>query len=346
MGRRDPARDDGPVPSAAGRPARALPPGSLLEQLQPTRRRSFRLAGEALRFETNDARVLALADTLFSAYGPAPSDAADPLVLHVLVHAPAEPTAPFGKPVFRTHGHLFTVALGPHDSGAADLLAGRAFAIVTPALVEVGWRLQQQVLAALALGMLGPARGYVPLHAACLTDGERSVLIHGPSGAGKSTFTYAAVRRGYRVVTEDSLQIGGAAEPRAWGIPWQFQLLPDAARFFPELRASAPRLQANGEWKIDVDLPRLHPGRVAASAPLGPLLLLHRRPGPTAIERVRDAEAAALVEPVWPWQVGWTPAHQARLDDVVRRGVYRFTTGAEPDAMVDALDAFLAGPEA
>lgn len=337
---------DAPFPPASGRSAQALPPGSLLEHLQPTLHRTFRLAGDALRFETDDDRVLALADALFSTYGPATSDTADPLVLRVLVHAPAEPVPTFAKPMFRTHGHLFTVVLGPHDSGAADLLAGRAFAIVTPALVDVSWRLQQQVLAALALGMLGPARGYLPMHAACLTKGGRSVLIHGPSGAGKSTFTYAAVRRGYQVVTEDSLHIGGAGEPQVWGIPWQFQLLPDAIRFFPELEGLEPRLKANGEWKLDVDLARLHPGRVAASAPLGPLLLLTRRPGPTSIERVPGAEAATLVEPVWPWQVGWTPAHQALLDDVVRRGVHRFTTGAEPDAMVDALDAFLAGPEA
>jgi hypothetical protein len=344
MGQRDGARAGDPFAPASVRPARALPPGTLLEQVQPTQSRVFRLAGDALRFETNDERVLDLAHDVFSAYGTAPDDAADPLVLRVMV-APAESPSLFRRPVFRTHGHLFTLALGPYDSGAADLLAGRAFAFVTPALVEVGWRLQQQVLSALALSMLGPARGYLPLHAACLTNGERSVVIYGSSGAGKSTFTYAAVRRGYRVVTEDSLQIGGADAPRAWGIPGRFGLLPDVTRFFPELTGLTPRMQANGEWKIGVDLVRLHPERVAVSAPLGPTLLLTRRPGPTAIERVPDDEASALVDPVWPWQVGWTPTHQALLDDVVRRGVYRFATGAEPDAMVDALDAFMAGRE-
>ena len=331
-------------PTATGRPAQALPPGSLLEQLQPTLGRDVRLAGETLRFETDDARVLALAETLFASYGPPADDAGEPMLLRVLVHAPPAPEPLFPKPVYRTHGHLFTVALGPHDSGAADVVSGQAFAIVSPALVEVGWRLQQQVIAALSLGMLGPARGYLPLHAACLTRGGRSVLVHGPSGAGKSTFTYAAVRRGYRVVSEDALQIGG--DGRVWGIPWQFQLLPDVARFFPELAGLEPRLQANGELKIDVDLARLHPGRVAPSAPLGPLLLLVRRPGPTRIERVPDAAAAALVEPVWPWQVGWTGTQQAVLDEVRRQGVYRFVSGAAPDAMVDTLDAFLASPGA
>ena len=32
----------------------------------------------------------------------------------------------------------------------------------------------------------------------------------------------------------------------------------------------------------------------------------------------------------------------SHVEGVVRNGVYRFATGAEPDAMVDALDAFLA----
>lgn len=327
-------------PTPSDRPARALPPGSLLEQLQPTLGRDVRLAGETLRVETDDPRVMALAEAVFATYGPPADDAGEPLLLRVLVHAPPAPEPLFTKPVYRTQGHLFTVVLGRHDSGAADVVSGQAFAIVSPALVEVGWRLQQQVLATLALAMLGPARGYLPLHAACLTRGGRSVLVHGPSGAGKSTLTYAAVRRGYQVVSEDALQIAG--DGRVWGIPWQFQLLPDVPRFFPELAGLEPRLQANGERKIDVDLAGLHPGRVAPSAPLGPLLLLARRPGPTSIERVPDDEAAALVEPVWPWQVGWTAAQQGILDDVVRQGVYRFASGAEPDAMVDALEAFLA----
>src|SRR5690606_20590066 len=110
--------------------------------------------------------------------------------------APVSPT-----PVFRTHAHLFTIVLGPHDSAAADVLRGYAFAVVSPALVADAWRLQQQLLAALTLGMLGPARGYLPLHCACLTRGGRGVLVHGPSGAGKSTLAYAAARRGYQVVS-------------------------------------------------------------------------------------------------------------------------------------------------
>ena len=331
----------GTFPPPSGRPARALPANSLLEQLQPTMGRTFRLAGAALRFETDDERVMDLVATMFERYGPPADDPGDPLVLRVMVHAPAAPAPPFAAPVYRTHGHLLTIVVGPDDNAVADLLAGYAFAIVGPALVDVAWRLQQ-VIGTLSLAMLGPAGGHLPLHCACVTRGGRSVLVRGPSGAGKSTFTYACVRRGYQVVSDDVVHIGNGVEPRAWGIPWRFQLLPDATRFFPELAGSEARLQPNGERKIDVDVARRFPGRAAPSAPLGPVLLLSRRPGPTEIERVPDDEAASEVEPVWPWQVGWSATHQALLEGVVRNGVYRFATGAEPDAMVDALDAFLA----
>ena len=331
----------GTFPPPSYRQARALPANSLLEQLQPTMSRTFRLAGAALRFETDDQRVMNLATTMFEGYGPPADDPGGPLVLRVMVHAPAAAAPPFSTPVYRTHGHLLTIVVGPDDNGVADLLAGYAFAIVSPALVDVAWRLQQ-VIGTLSLALLGPAGGHVPLHCACVTRAGRSVLVRGHSGAGKSTFAYACIRRDYQVVSDDVVHIAGGVEPRAWGIPWRFQLLPDATRFFPELAGSDARLQPNGERKIDVDVARRFPGRAVPSAPLGPMLVLSRRPGPTEIERVPDDEAASEIEPVWPWQVGWSTTHQALLEDVARNGVYRLATGAEPDAMVDALDAFLA----
>jgi hypothetical protein len=266
-------------------------------------------------------------------------------VLRVLVdpNAPRarQPDPVIETPVFRMQRHLFTVSLGTRDGGAADLDRGVAFAVVGPALVEAGWPLQWHVMSALALGMLGPARGYLPLHAACVVRDGRSVLVHAPSGAGKSTLSYAAVRRGFRFVSDDSLHVGGRPEPRVWGIPWQAQLLTDTARFFPELAASEPRRQANGEWKLDTDPERLRPGAIAPSAPLGPVVLLRRRPGPTAIERLSDAEASEQLEVAWPFPVGWTRAHEGLRRTVVAQGVYRFESGADPDRMVDALDAFL-----
>src|SRR5690606_15600253 len=172
--RRDPA-------TAAKRRARALPPGSLLEGLAPHLRRTVRVAGE-------------------------------PLVLRVLLNEPEAPAPLYPRPLYRTQAHLFALALGPHDSGSADLHTGFAFAVVSPALLADRWRLQRQLLATLGLALLGVARGHVPLHCAALTRDGRSVLVHGPSGTGKSTLAYAAARRGYQVVSEDAVHVSGARE--------------------------------------------------------------------------------------------------------------------------------------
>jgi len=328
------------VARGASRQAKALPPNSLLEQLVPTISREFPLMGESLRVETNDKRVMAAAHELFSRYGDATPAAAEPLVLRLLVSDEPAGAVPGERPVFRTQGHLFTIVLGQHDSAVADLVRGYAFAIVSPALVADGWRLRHQVMAALALGMLGPARGYLPLHCACVVKGDRSVLLHGPSGAGKSTLAYAAARRGYRMVSEDAVQIGGTGGARVWGVPWQLLLLPDAARFFPELAELEPRLQANGKLKLGVDLESLLPDSTTPSAPLGPILLLERGAA-SGITRLSSDEAVARIEPAWPWQTGWTTGHQQRLDEVVARGAYRFMMSGDPDAMSRVLDEFL-----
>lgn len=333
MTRRDPA-------TAAKRRARALPPGSLLEGLAPHLRRTVGVAGERLELQSNDERLLSLAEELFARYGPPLEEAREPLVLRVLLNEPEAPAPLYPRPLYRTQAHLFALALGPHDSGSADLHTGFAFAVVSPALLADRWRLQRQLLATLGLALLGVARGHVPLHCAALTRDGRSVLVHGPSGTGKSTLAYAAARRGYQVVSEDAVHVSGAREPRVWGVPWQFQLMPDAARFFPELEGLEPRLQPNGKLKLELDLEAMRPGSVAPSAPLGPSLLLQRRPGPTRVERLAYQAAAELVEPAWPWQVGWTAAHEQRLEALLRAGVYRFASGAAPEELVDALDAF------
>lgn len=45
--------------------------------------------------------------------------------------------------------------------------------------------------------------GYLFLHAACLTIGNKGVVIAGTSGRGKSTATYALIQSGYPVLTDE-----------------------------------------------------------------------------------------------------------------------------------------------
>jgi hypothetical protein len=77
---------------------------------------------------------------------------------------------------------------------------------------------------------------------------------------GKSTLTYAALRSGLRVLSEDTVFLQESPVPRVWGLGGFVHLHPDAARFFPELRTLPPRCRANGDLKLAIHTPPVTAG--------------------------------------------------------------------------------------
>ena len=340
------------MPAGIGRKPRALPVNAMLEQTEPTLERLYSLMGEALLFQTDDPALLEAAERSFGRFGPAPPDlAASPLVLRLYVHgdespAGASPAAGRPRPIYRTQGHLFYINLGADNTAVADLLQGYAFGFVSRPVARNRSLVCYLFLEGLALAMLGPARQFIPLHAGCVVKDGASLILSGESGRGKSTLAFACVRRGYQVLSEDGLFLKcrpDAAE--LWGLPWRLHLLPDVKRFFPELAAERPRLQINGEWKLEIDLETFYPGSTATHAPPGPLVFLEQGTdsGPVRIEPVAPQEIAERLQVVWPWWVGWTGEMEGQLARLVELGAYRLRTAGSPHEVVDALDALLSG---
>jgi hypothetical protein len=249
------------------------------------------------------------------------------------------------QPIFRTHGHLFYITQGWENTAVIDLLSGYAFGFLSPAMVRDRSALRFTFLEGIALAMLGTVRQFIPVHAACVVKEGVSVTLLGKAGSGKSTLAYACVRRGYQLLAEDGLMVKCRSEGASlWGMPWKLHLLPDAKRFFPELKGEQPRLQVNGEWKLEVMLEAYHPGSTASSAKPGPFVFLARgdSPGPTRLETAAFQEALDAFEVVWPWWVGWTDAMEQQLPRLLERGTYRLWMHGSPDEAVDCLDALLA----
>ena len=61
----------------------------------------------------------------------------------------------------------------------------------------------QAYVTGLALGAILHQRGAVPMHGSCVARDGKGILITGVSGAGKSSLSAEALRRGYRLVTDD-----------------------------------------------------------------------------------------------------------------------------------------------
>jgi hypothetical protein len=130
-------------------------------------------------------------------------------------------------------------------------------------------------------------------------------------------------------------------------MPWKLHLLPDTKRFFPELRDEQPRLQVNGEWKLEVSPEMYYPSSTRPRAEPGIILFLERGNilGPCWIEPVPFQEALDQFEIVWPWWVGWRDTMEQQLPRLLEQGTYRFWMNGPPDEAVDCLDRLLAADQ-
>ncbi len=61
--------------------------------------------------------------------------------------------------------------------------------------------------------------GRTPLHAAGVMCGRTAMLLAGPSGSGKSTLSLAAMARGLRILSDDTVYIQLQPRLRIWGFP-------------------------------------------------------------------------------------------------------------------------------
>jgi hypothetical protein len=331
------------VADTPARPARPDPQVRRHPDLRitrPTIIRHYGLMAEALRFETNDPALGAAADVSFGRF-PAPPDDREPLVVRLFSEPSPAGGPTLGPVINRTTANLYLISGGSHDVAVADLDAGVAHGFVSEATARDGPSVRYSFIEGMALSMLARSRGYFVLHAAGVVRGDRGIVLQGPAGVGKSTLAMACARRGFGVFAEDAVFV--RVRPNAlewWGLPWVQRLLPDARTLFPELAGLPEHLRPNGESKIDVELESVLPGRAVPCAAPGPIVLLSRDDGgPTRIEPVEATDVAEALDVHWPWDGGWSQAHERGAGMLGAGGVFRLHVNGTPDEAVDVLEA-------
>ncbi|MCI0583227.1 MAG: hypothetical protein L0227_10120 [Chloroflexi bacterium] len=317
--------------------------------------RRFGLFAEGLEVRTNDARILDAAELAFGRFDDPASGV--PLILRLVVSDPGGAAGGGPPPDARdlrhdTAGHLLTIGLGTVGRAVVDAERGFATGSVTAGVAGQPGLLRYAFVEAMALAMLTGGRGYVPIHASCVVRDGIGVILQAPAGTGKSTLALACARRGWGLLAEDVVfarpiqgegRDGADGRLELWGMPWTQRLLPDAPRFFPELAAAPARLQASGEHKLEVDLDAHAPGAATPRALAGPIALLVRDSGgPTRAEWLGPGSAAE-VEVLWPWEAGWTAAHERTASSLLDGGLLRVHLNSTPDEAVEALEAALEG---
>jgi HPr Serine kinase C-terminal domain len=154
---------------------------------------------------------------------------------------------------FRGNRHLVFGILPPRSFVAYDLLRRRVHAVLSPAAAS-DRSFWNKLLLPITIGVLGTTIGVVPLHCACLHRHGNGVLVAGVSGAGKSTLATALAHRGFAFISDDWAYVSKTNSGLlAHGLSFPIKLLPDAERFFPELRALTPKSTLNGEVAYELD---------------------------------------------------------------------------------------------
>ncbi len=116
-----------------------------------------------------------------------------------------------------------------------DPAKGNADGYVSPEHIESSWIIAHRIFYLTVIELLRCHLAYY-IHAGCVCDGEKGILICGASGGGKSTLTYALARSGFSYLSDDGVFLrrdtGGL---EMFSFPEKIKLDSRSRSFFGEL---------------------------------------------------------------------------------------------------------------
>jgi hypothetical protein len=284
------------------------------EQARGGERRSYRVLGFPVDVQSAHAGLLALADQAFGRPARRAKTPRVPLVqLRLATSESVRWRAP-PAPRLASGAGLVGCSFDADNHAWIAPALGRATVSVSREMLRFPYHARYELIEFAVLTLLTRMHGLVPLHAACVGQGGRAVLLIGDSGAGKSTTCLQALADGMLLVAEDSVFVRPDTLAAA-GLNTFLHLRLRGARFERGRLATAlrraPRIRRrSGVHKLELDLRKL--GMVGTGRPLslGAIVLLSPRAAkhgsalePIGSRRLRAALAAT--QPYARRQPGW-----------------------------------------
>lgn len=246
---------------------------------------------------------------------------------------------------FRGLQHLVFATVGNHEVFTFDLLRKRVVGAVSsasaddPAFWNSHW-------VPITIGVMGTTVGVAPLHSACLDYNGKGLLLAGVSGAGKSTLSVALTKCGFSLISDDWTYISkDGNELLAHGLSAPVKLLPDAARFFPELNLQSPKMWFNGELAFELDPQDIgHPQAKSASHPYWVMFLERTSKSGCDFTSYDTAHAAKFFESNaerLPDELPEASAtRSAMIQAVTDRECWRVRSGESPQVTAEFISRF------
>lgn len=311
---------------------------------------SYVVPRDAIRLETNDPRILALADRLWDR-APAGPDAARrvpaPLAFAIEV-SPADDGAPPPQPLEESWSigtDDAELSLGDQLHARIECASGRLAGCVSAALVSAQPSLVARLLLETPAAALLARRCYGVVHAGAVAGPAGAVVIRGAPGAGKSTVVAAAHQAGLRVLGDESVLVARSDPDEILAAVRDVTLLPDATRLLG-LEDVATTAGNGAEPKCRLDLfasstPAVRRARRVATVLLGP-----RNGGPARLERLtpttflQEFRGGEIAQEQW----SGTPEHIA--EHWSRSGAYRLSGAVDLVGAVALLADLVSRPAA
>jgi hypothetical protein len=298
-------------------------------------------AGKHILLRTNAPRITSYVSDFLPLYDDA--HGSTPPVAEVTLIVKDEDTTGESAPWFLARGEFAVARFTPSDTLWFNLRSRTVYGTFSTAIVADRERWRAHIFPTL-LGILAAAIDIVPVHAACLAQGSRGVLLTAPSGTGKSTLAVALGRRGYAFLSDEwTCLAADDAGIAAWSFPLPVKLLPDASRFFPELLEHHAGVSLNGEIAYEVSPEKCFGLSRQRSCKVACVVLLERSTEPGCdISPIGVEEAIEhLVMELEPLEGKLTAYYEQQVELVHRlqdAACFRVRFNGHPDAVAEALD--------
>jgi hypothetical protein len=185
------------------------------------------------------------------------------------------------EPTRREYNYLYSLVADVNNQTLLDLRSGTNFTWVTSTTVDNRTYFRYNFLEKAVYLLLG-ASVVTDLHAACVSNNGKGILLVGDSGAGKSTLAYACARDGWTYTSDDtSYLINDSKVPRVIGHAHRARFRPSAKTLFPELERFELTPRMEGKPSIEVAISDLPVENTATEATVDLIVYLNRTPSAT-----------------------------------------------------------------
>ena len=261
-----------------------IPSDPFREEIAKPFDRRVRVLGCDFHVLSNDSRLIALVDEAFAHPASYSTNSSSPeLTIDLLWHAEGgELNYETPPPLrFSSGGNCIVATFDATNFAVITTQQKSALVCASEAMYRHPYQLRYELIEFTFITLATRVRNLVPLHAACVSDGARGLLLNGVSGTGKSTLTLACIDQGLSCVADDAVFVQ-ADQMLARGYSRFVHPGEDSVRFIRDRALadyirSAPRIRRrSGARKLEVDLmgdtlrPELGPVTVSALVMLSP----------------------------------------------------------------------------